>query len=74
MNTLIAAISGQDLVHAVVWIIAAGLIYFILEWLLSKVGLPEPFSKIARIVVAVVAALILINAILGLAGSPVVKI
>jgi len=71
-QALIAAISANSLVEVVIWIIVAGLIFWLLSWLIDYVGIPEPFRKVAKVVVAVVAVLMLINAILTLAGRPFV--
>ena len=73
MNTLaplLATISGPAVVSAVIWIIVAGLIFWLLTWLIAYVGLPEPFAKVAKVVIAVAAVIILINALLSIAGSP----
>ncbi len=72
MNIL-AQVSGDSLVHAVIWIIVAGLIFWLLSWLISYVGLPEPFSKVAKVILVVVAVLFLINILLGIAGKPLVR-
>jgi len=72
LSIIMAAISANSLVNVVVWIIAAGLIFWLLTWLIDYVGLPEPFSKIAKVIVAVIAVLMLINAIMSLAGNPLI--
>jgi len=41
-----------------------------LLWLVGYVGLPEPFAKVAKIIIMVVGVIILINVLLGLAGTP----
>lgn len=60
------------LVTAVVYLIVAGLIFWLLHWLIGYVGLPEPFHKIARIVLAVAAVLVVISVLLSLVGFPLV--
>ena len=59
----------QSLVSLIVWIIVIGSVFGLLWWLVGYVGLPEPFNKFARIFLAVIAVLILINMLLGLTGS-----
>jgi hypothetical protein len=66
-------ISASGLVGMLVWIIVIGVIFGLLWWLIGYIGLPQPFDKVARVVLAVVAVLILINFLLGLMGSPVVS-
>lgn len=57
------------LVSLIVWIIIIGSIVGLLWWLVGFVGLPEPFNKVARVAIAVVAVLLLINMLLGLTGG-----
>ena len=59
----------QSLVSLIVWIIIIGSIVGLLWWLVGFVGLPEPFNKVARVAIAIVAVLLLINLLLGLTGS-----
>lgn len=58
---------------ALIWIVVAGIIFWLVTWLISYVGLPEPFAKVAKVIVAVVAAVFLINAILTIAGKPFIN-
>lgn len=69
MLTLLAAISGKTLVGVVINIIVVGLILWLLFWLISYVGLPQPFDKVARVILAVIAVLFLVNMLLGLTGN-----
>lgn len=68
MLTLLADISGQQVINAVIWLAVAGLIYWILLWVIDTCGLPEPFNKIARVLLALTVAIILINALLSFTG------
>jgi predicted tellurium resistance membrane protein TerC len=60
---------AATLVSFVVWIIVVGSIFGLLWWLVGYVGLPEPFNKFARVAIAVIAVLMLINLLLGLVGK-----
>lgn len=66
-------ISVQSLVQSVVLIIVCGLVFWLLWWLVEYVGLPEPFHKVAKVVLAVAAVLVLCGILLGLAGYPVFR-
>lgn len=57
------------LVHVVLYLLIVGGICWLLWWLIGYLGLPEPFNKIARAIVAVVAVLLCINLLLGLGGG-----
>jgi uncharacterized membrane protein YtjA (UPF0391 family) len=50
------------------------MVLWLLWWLIGYAGLPEPFSKIARVVLAVIAVLMLINLLLGLIGTPLLTL
>jgi hypothetical protein len=65
-----ATIGINSLVNFVVYIVIVGLILWLLWWLIGYAGLPEPFSKVARVALAVIAVLLCINLLLGLVGTP----
>ncbi len=67
-------ISGAVLIGVIIWIIIFGLIFGLLWWLINYVALPEPFAKIARVVLAVAAVILLINLLLQLGGmTPIIR-
>lgn len=70
---MLAAISGQSLVWAVIWIIAIGLICWLLLYAIDYAGIPQPFNKIARVIVVLIGIIFLINAILTLVGRPFIN-
>ncbi len=53
-----------------VTLVIFGLIFYACWWFLNYIGLPEPFNKVARVLLALVALIFIINLLLGLAGSP----
>ncbi len=64
-------ISISAMVTAVIILIVAGVIFGVLWWLIGYCGLPEPFNKASRVVLAVLAALIVIGVLLSLIpGAP----
>ncbi len=67
-------ISIQAVLSVLLFIIIAGVIFWLLWWLVGYCGLPQPFDKVARVVLAVCAVFILIAALLSLAGYPVVRV
>lgn len=76
MNPLIstlAVVSGDSLVSAVIWIVISGLVFWICTWLITYIGIPEPFNKVARAAVAIIAVILLINAILAIAGKQFIR-
>lgn len=69
---MLAAISGQSLINLVIWLIIAAVIYGVLEWGLAKIGIPEPFNKVIRVIMVLVVVVIVINALLTLTGHPLI--
>ena len=68
-------IDMSSLMHVLLVIIIIGGICWLLWWLVGYIGLPEPFNKIARVVIAVVAVFFLINLLLGFMGAtPLIRI
>jgi hypothetical protein len=56
------------LIHLLIVIIVLGLIFGLLWWAMSYLPLPEPFAAIARFVIVLIFALILIYLLLPLAN------
>ncbi len=71
MLGMLALISGQAVIGSVIYVIVIGLIFWLLTWLIDYVAIPEPFNKIARVILAVAAVFMLIGVLLGMAGHPI---
>jgi hypothetical protein len=65
-------ISGEQLVSVLLYLVIWGLILYVLWWGIGKIGLPEPFGKIAIVVLVILTVLVLLNLLLGFAGTPLV--
>jgi hypothetical protein len=64
----------NELVSIVIYLLIVGGIVWLLWWLVAFIGLPEPFNKVARVLIAVVAVLAMINLLLTLGGAtPLVR-
>lgn len=50
-------------------LIIAGVIFWLLSWAIDYVGVPEPFRKVARVVLVLLAVFILIGLLLSLVGG-----
>lgn len=71
---LLAAIEGRKVVSAVLWVIGLGLICWLLWWLIDFCKTPEPFNRVAKVIVAVAAVVVLINLIMAVfGGEPFIK-
>ncbi len=67
-------ISMQGLVEMVVYLLVLAAIVWLLLFIVSKWGPPEPFNKFIPAFIYTVAALILIVLLLNFAGMPVVTL
>jgi len=57
------------LIYLIVYLIVLGLIFWLLNYLIDAVPLQDPFRRIAKIALMVVAVLIVIFLLLGLVGE-----
>jgi hypothetical protein len=62
--------TASFLITAVIQIAVLGLVFWLLWWLVNYIAPPEPFRKVANVILAVVAVVILISFLMGLSGSP----
>jgi len=65
-------ITIESAVRAIIYLIVGGLIFWLLNWLIDYCGIPEPFHKVAKIVLAVLAVFVVIGVLLALAGHPII--
>lgn len=71
MNSImLAQVSGETVVRAVLWLVIFGLIFYALHWLIGHLGIQEPFAKFARAILAIGAVIIVINILMSLMGKP----
>lgn len=64
----------MDILNLLVTIIVAGLCFYLLWWLLGVIGLPEPFNKVATVLLALVAVVFLIGVLTGRVNFPILRI
>jgi hypothetical protein len=65
-----AGASIEGLLSLVIYLVVIGLIFWCIWWALSQFVIPEPFNKVIRVVLGLVALIIVINLLLGLLGTP----
>jgi hypothetical protein len=63
-------ITGNSIIDALIRIICVGLIFWLLKWLVDYLGLPQPFNKVANVILVVGAVLYLINEIRTISFGP----
>lgn len=60
--------SIESLISAIIYIVIIGLIFWVLWWFLGYVGIPEPFNKVIRVILGLVALLIVIYFLMSFLG------
>lgn len=68
LASLAAAVSIEGLITLVIWLAVMGLVFWLLWWFVGYVGLPEPFNKVARVIIGLIALIILLYFLLGILG------
>ena len=59
----------EPLLGLLIQIIVVGLIFYLLFWAIGRIGLPEPFNKVAIVIVVLLCVIYLLNILLGLSGG-----
>lgn len=70
---MLAAISGEALIWAVVQIVIAAVIYYVVTWGIAKIGVPEPFNKVLMVIVVLMVVFFCVNALLTIAGRGLIS-
>lgn len=66
----ILAVSTDQMINLVIWLVCIGMIVWLLWFLLDYAKVPEPFNKIAKVLLMLFAVILLIRIILKFAGNP----
>jgi hypothetical protein len=61
-------VSITALMSLLIGLVIGGLIVYLCIWFIGWVGLPEPFAKVAKVIIGLVALVFLVNLLLGLGG------
>ncbi len=64
--------SIDALLSVLVYVCIIGLIFWVVWWAIGAIGVPEPFNKVIRVILVLVAALFAISILLGLVGHPLI--
>jgi cytochrome c biogenesis protein CcdA len=58
-----------SLIYLVIYLIVIGIVVWLLIYLIDNVPLPEPFNRVARVIIMVVGVLIVILLLLQFVGA-----
>jgi uncharacterized membrane protein YwzB len=64
-----SAILSGGWLSALVTLVVAGLIFWILWWGLGAINPPEPFKKVGTVILVIAVCIFLIHFLLGLTGT-----
>ena len=64
----------MDIVSLLVNLVVWGIVLYVLWWALGKIGLPEPFGKVATVVLVLLSVVILLSLLFGGAAVPRLKL
>jgi len=53
------------MISLLITIVIVGLVFYLLWWLVGYIGLPEPFNKVAHVVIALIAVVWLLGVLTG---------
>lgn len=70
LQTMFSVISTEGLKNALIWLVVAGIIIWLLWWALNTINPPEPFKKVGTVIIVLATVIILINILLTLVGKP----
>jgi hypothetical protein len=59
----------ESLIYLVVYLVVVGIILGLLLWIIDQVPMPDPYRRIAKVVITVIGCLILIFMLLSLIGA-----
>jgi len=66
-------ISGSAMLSLLITLVIGGLIFWLIWWFIGYVAIPEPFNKVARVLIGLFALIFLINILLGFTGHPLFR-
>ncbi len=58
------------IIQAIIWLIIFGILYFIIDWGLQRMGLPEPFNKVMNWLLIGAAVVCAVNVVMMVVGHP----
>jgi len=55
----------SSLLALLITVIVVGAVFYLIWWLIGYLGLPQPFDKVARVIVALIAVIYLLAMLTG---------
>ena len=60
----------NTLLSFVIYLVVVGLIFYAIWWFVGYVNPPDPFNKVIKVVIGLVALIIVVGLLLSLVGHP----
>lgn len=60
----------MNLIGLLIALIIAGLLFYVVIWLINWIGVPEPFNKVIKVVIGLIVVLYLLSLLGGYAPMP----
>lgn len=60
----------ETLLQAAIWMVIFGVLYFIIDWGLQRLALPDPFNKVLNGTLVFLVVLCVVNVVLFVIGHP----
>lgn len=73
MAAILGLISLSGVVQLMVYLVVAGLVFWLLYFLINYIDPPEPFKKVALVILMVCGVLICIGVLLKFAGVNIIE-
>lgn len=67
-------VSVDSLMSTLIYLVVIALIFWLIWWFIGYVGVPEPFNKVIRVIVGILALIVLMSFLLSLIGYPVLTV
>ncbi len=64
----------MSLLHLLVAVVLLGLFAYLLWWGIGAIGLPDPFNKVARVLVALIVLVMIVGLFTGHIAVPVFRL
>lgn len=63
----------MDLISLIVYLVIIGLVFYLIDWLLGQIPLPQPIRVVVRVLMALFLVVILLQ-MLGVVGLPMLPV
>lgn len=70
---ILADISGRDVGSLLIQLLIAGVVFYLVIWLVNWIGIPAPIDKVIKAIVGIALVIYLVNVLAALGGHPFIR-